>query len=73
MKIFKIQNFTYDHKNVTYDEFRSYINYLAKNNINKTFKEPDRFITEAERTEKRNFEKFLDNLASNSINKTFIA
>ncbi len=66
----------YDKNNVTEAEFKKYINWLAGNNINKTFREPDRFVTSAERKalEKKNleFREFVEYLAENNINRTFI-
>jgi hypothetical protein len=68
----------YDSKNATIEEFRTYVHYLAKNNINRTFYEPDRFVTEAERkaqkqkeAELKPFREFVHNLAVNNINRTF--
>ena len=69
----------YDRNNVTAAEFKKYVHWLAENNINRTVQEPDRFVTEAERTalEKRKaeldeFRKFVRYLAENNINRTFI-
>ncbi len=68
----------YDRNNVTSEEFREYIHWLAQNRVNRTFYEPDRFITIAERKalEKRKVEleeyrKFVRNLSENNINRTF--
>lgn len=69
----------YDRNNVTMEEFRQYVKYLAENNINRTFIEPDRFITQAEREQlkKRNqelqeYRDFVHFLAENNINRTFL-
>jgi len=64
---------TYNRKNVTAGEFKKYINWLAENNINKTFHEPDRFVTEAERKNMDEFKKQINYLAQNNIGTTFIA
>ena len=61
----------YDRNNVTAQEFKEYVHYLAKNKINHTFIEPDRFITEAERQERNEFRKHLKYLSDNKINKMF--
>ena len=68
----------YDRTNVTKEEFSQYVKYLAENNINKTFIEPDRFITQAEKKQQQIREKelqeyreFVHNLAKNNINRTF--
>ena len=69
---------SYDSKNATLDEFKAYVHYLAKNNINRTFYEPERLVTEAERKaqkqkeeELKPFRKFVHHLAENNINRTF--
>ena len=92
MKIFKIFNTSikpktknlvppiiYDRNNVTEEEYRQYVKYLAENKINRTFIEPDRFITQAEREQlkKRNqelqeYRDFVHFLAENNINRTFL-
>lgn len=68
----------YDRNNITVEEFKKYVHWLATNNVNKTFYEPDKFITQTERKEllKRKAEleeygKFVSNLAKNNINRTF--
>lgn len=68
----------YDSKNATIEEFRAYVQYLAKNNINKTFYEPERLVTEAERKaqqkkeeELNQYREFVHNLAKNNVNRTF--
>lgn len=61
----------YDRKNVTIQEFREYVQYLAKYKINKTFLEPDRFITESEREELKSFREKVHNLAVNGIDQLF--
>ncbi len=68
----------YDRNNVTSEEFREYVHWLAQNGVNRTFYEPDKFITKAEREtlKKRNAEleeyrKFVRNLSENNINRTF--
>jgi len=70
---------TYDRNNVTEDEFRRYVKYLAENNINRTFMEPDRFVTPAERElqqqrakELQEYKDFVHYLAENNINRTFL-
>lgn len=62
----------YDRNNVTREEFQQYVHYLAKYKINKTFREPDRFVTEAERQERKNFREYVHYLAANNINRVFI-
>lgn len=68
----------YDSKNATLEEFRAYVQYLAKNNINRTFYEPERLVTEAERkaqqkkeAELNQYREFVHNLAKNNVNRTF--
>ena len=68
----------YDKSNVTAEEFKKYIHWLAENDINRTVQEPDGFITKTERAimEKKkqkleNYRNFLRNLAENEINRTF--
>ena len=61
----------YDRNNVTAAEFKKYIHWLAENGINKTFKEPDRFVSEAERKSSQEYQNFVGYLAINNINKTF--
>lgn len=68
----------YDRSNVTAEEFRKYIHYLAENKINKIVYEPDRFVTEAEReAAKKKYEEvgryreFVKNLAEAKTNYTF--
>jgi len=68
----------YNRNNVTIEEFRKYVHWLATNNVNRTFYEPDKFITQAEREvlEKRKadleeYRKFVRNLAENNISRTF--
>lgn len=68
----------YNRNNVTSEEFREYVHWLSQNEINKTFYEPDKFITQIERMalEKRKaklkeYQKFIKNLSDNNINKTF--
>ena len=53
----------YDRNNVTSEEFREYVHWLAQNGVNRTFYEPDKFITKAEREtlEKRKAELFIAN------------
>lgn len=92
MRIFKIFNsqikpqtqnlippIIYDRNNVTINEFKQYVKYLAKNKINRTFIEPDKFITQEEREllnkKKRELQKYRDfvhYLAKNNINRTFL-
>lgn len=69
----------YDPKNVTADEYGEFVRWLSENNINKTFYEPDRFVTEAERevskerkAELDEFNKFVKYLAENDMNRTFM-
>ena len=69
----------YDRNNVTAEEFKQYVKFLAENKINKTFIEPDKFITSAEREKLKNKEKeiqkyrdFVHYLAENNINRTFL-
>ena len=62
----------YDPNNVTREEFRQFVRYLAKYGINRTFREPDRFVTEAERAEKKAFSDRVRYLAQNGINTPFI-
>ena len=69
----------YDRNNVTADEFKQYVKYLAENNINKTFWEPDKFITQAERKQKQikeielqEYRDFVHYFAENNINRTFL-
>ena len=69
---------SYNPNDATVEEFRAYVHYLAKNNINRTFYEPDRFVTEAERNAKKQkevelseYREFVHNLAKNNINRTF--
>ncbi|MBR1776836.1 hypothetical protein IJ750_07180 [bacterium] len=74
MKIQKIIDscpIAYNRNNVTSKEFKTFLNWLAKNNIQYTFHEPDKFITEAERKESEEFQKHINYLAENGINKTF--
>lgn len=61
----------YDPNNITIEEFRAYVRYLADNKINKTFIEPVKFITETERAQKKAFEDKIRYLAENNINLTF--
>ena len=68
----------YDRNNVTAEEFRKYVHWLAENHINKTFYEPDKFITQAEcealakrKAEFEKYRKFIGYLAENNINRTF--
>ncbi len=61
----------YDRNNVTIQEFRKYVQYLAKYNINKTFFEPDRFITEEERAEQNAFREKVHNFAINGTDYIF--
>ncbi len=92
MKIFKIFNsnikpktqnlippIIYDRNNVTVDEFKQYVKYLAENKINRTFIEPDKFITQEEREllknkeqELQKYKDFVHYLAKNNINRTFL-
>ena len=92
MKIFKIFNsnikpktqkllppIIYDRNNVTAEEFRLYVKYLAENKINRTFIEPEKFITQAEREqlkkkeqELQKYRDFVRYLADNNINRTFL-
>lgn len=69
---------TYNPSNVTAEEFKAYINWLASNGINKTIIEPDRYVTKMERkllekqkNEHLEFRKFLSFLSENNINRTF--
>lgn len=67
----------YNRNNVTAEEFKKYVHWLASNKINKTFYEPDKFITQEERkaqkkqVELEEYKKFVQNLAKNNINRTF--
>ena len=68
----------YDSKNATIEEFKAYVQYLAKNKINRTFYEPERLVTEAERKAKQQkeiklkpFREFVHYLAENNVNRTF--
>lgn len=68
----------YDRNNVSAEEFKKYIHWLAENHINRTVHEPDRFVTEAERTilekkksELEEYRNFVRYLAENNINRTF--
>lgn len=61
----------YDPNNITQEEFKAYVHYLAKNKINRTFIEPAKFITEAERAEIKEFKDRIHYLAKNKINRTF--
>ena len=68
----------YNRNNVTSEEFKKFVHWLATNKINKTFYEPDKFVTQAERKaqEKRQvkleeYRKFVQYLAKNNIDKTF--
>ncbi len=61
----------YDRNNVTAAEFKKYISWLAENGINKTFQEPDRFVTVAERKSAQEYKNYVNYLAQNNINKTF--
>ncbi len=63
---------SYDPNNITGNEFKEFVQYLAKNKINKTFVEPKKFITEAERQELYEFREMVHYLAENKINRTFI-
>ena len=51
----------YDRNNVTAEEYRQYVKYLAENKINRTFIEPDRFITQAEREQLKRETKSFKN------------
>ena len=62
----------YNPNNITKDEFKEFVHYLAKNKINKTFVEPTKFITETERQQLQNFRNMVNYLAENTINLTFI-
>ena len=64
----------YDRKNVTVEEYRQYVRWLSENNINRTFYEPDRFVTEADRKrqlELDEYKKFVRYLRENNINREF--
>ena len=68
----------YDRNNVTASEFKRYVHWLAENNVSRTFQEPDRFLTRAEReafdkkeAELNEYRKFVRYLAENNINRTF--
>lgn len=61
----------YDPNNVTAEEFKAYVHYLAKNKINERFIEPTKFTTEAERAETKKFEDYVHYLAENKINRIF--
>lgn len=61
----------YNPKDVTIKEFREFVHYLAKNKINRTFVEPKKFVTEAERTESKIFRNRIRFLAENKINQIF--
>lgn len=62
----------YNPNNITENEFREFVHYLAKNKINKTFVEPQKFITKSERLELQEFRDMVHYLAENKINRTFI-
>ena len=62
---------TYDRNNITAEEFKRYINWLAENNINRTFYEPERFVSKAEKNTLDKFKKHIAYLAKNNIDKTF--
>lgn len=62
----------YNPKDITREEFQEFVHYLAENKINKTFVEPQKFITETERQELQTFRERVHYLAKNKINLTFI-
>lgn len=62
----------YNPNNITKNEFREFVHYLAKNKINKTFVEPKKFITETERQKLQEFRDMVHYLAENKINRIFI-
>ena len=62
----------YDPNNVTREEFRAFVQYLAKYKLPITFREPDRFITEAERAKKEEYRAFIRSLAETKDGRTFI-
>ena len=68
----------YDRSNITANEFKLYVHWLAENNINKTFLEPDKFISKSERKilemkklKSDKYRTFLKYLSENNINRTF--
>ena len=61
----------YNPRNVTRDEFKSYIKYLAENNINRTIYEPEKFITTTKRLEQQAYKNFVKKLADSKSNLTF--
>ena len=68
----------YDSKNVTLEEFKQYVHWLAENNINRTFYEPDKFVTKAERealkkkeTELDEYRAYIKHLSETNSNRTF--
>lgn len=63
---------SYNPNDVTMEEFREFVQYLAKNNINRTFIEPKKFTTEAERQELQKFRDRIRYLAENNVNQVFI-
>lgn len=62
----------YDPNNITKNEYKEFVHYLATNKINKTFVEPKKFITETERQELQEFRDMVHYLAENKINRIFI-
>ena len=69
----------YDRNNVTANEFKQYVRYLSENRINRSFREPDKFVTEDERKQQQLKEKklkeyrdFVHYLAEHNINRTFL-
>ena len=62
----------YNPNNITKEEFKEFVHYLSKNKIDKTFVEPEKFITETERQKLQEFRNMVHYLAENKINKTFI-
>ena len=62
----------YDPNNVTRKEYRQFVQYLAKYGINRTFREPDRFVTLEERAELERFRNKVRYLAKNGINQIFV-
>lgn len=62
----------YNPNNITENEYREFVHYLATNKINKTFVEPKKFITEAERQKLQDFRDMVHYLAENEINRIFI-
>ena len=63
---------SYDPDNVTLEEFQKYIHWLSKYGIRRTFREPQKFVTEDERKELEEFKKRIHYLSKNEIGCPFI-